>query len=97
MAGPDPSDTWEVSDSWFESDGSQSAAVCTWDPRSEPLNEAAASMAIRLSVCISTGEGLFTIRAVVFTLFILLFQVVTQEALGRKEEYRNGGLGGMYF
>ncbi|KAJ1171907.1 hypothetical protein NDU88_003764 [Pleurodeles waltl] len=64
MAGPDPSDTQEVSDSWSESDGSSSAAVCTWDPRSEPLNEAAASMAFRLSVCISTGEGLFTIRVV---------------------------------
>ncbi|KAJ1217048.1 hypothetical protein NDU88_004643 [Pleurodeles waltl] len=64
MARPDPSDTREVSDSWSESDGSSSAAVCTWDPRSEPLNEAAASMAFRLSVCISTGEGLFTIRVV---------------------------------
>ncbi|KAJ1192844.1 hypothetical protein NDU88_002150 [Pleurodeles waltl] len=44
---------------WFTA-----AAGCTWDPRSEPLNEAAASMAFCLSVCISTGEGLFTIRAV---------------------------------
>ncbi|KAJ1154135.1 hypothetical protein NDU88_006889 [Pleurodeles waltl] len=64
MTGPDLSDTREDSDSCSESDGSQFAADCTCDPRSEPFNEAAASMAFRLSVCISPCEGLFTVRAV---------------------------------
>ncbi|KAJ1162587.1 hypothetical protein NDU88_003055 [Pleurodeles waltl] len=36
MTGPDPSDTREDSDSCSESDGSQFAADCTCDPRSEP-------------------------------------------------------------
>ncbi|KAJ1105668.1 hypothetical protein NDU88_003073 [Pleurodeles waltl] len=37
MTGPDLSDTQEDSDSCSESDGSQFAADCTCDPRSEPV------------------------------------------------------------
>ncbi|KAJ1206565.1 hypothetical protein NDU88_001968 [Pleurodeles waltl] len=57
MTGPDPSDTREDSDSCSESDGSQFAADCTCDPRSEPFAFLAPAPFRRTKESGRTGKG----------------------------------------